>query len=386
MNNSQTIQMINIDSIIPNRFQPRLTFDDQGINELASSIKEHGIIQPIVLRKLGDKYEIIAGERRYKASALAGLTEIPAIISNMDDNQSAEVALVENVQRRNLTSIEEAKSYKKILDKGYLTQETLAKKMGVSQSTVANKLRLLNLSIPVQEALLNERISERHARSLLQITDENLQQTILNRVTNERLTVRQLDLIIKELDEKKEMNPSFEEINFSPKQDEILITEEPIKINSQINNDFQEETITENIDIKNNDEVNMETLEQIDETSDLINEDISKSKLLNIFDKPSFPSLEDEKVNLSFEFSSDNIFDEEIIPEKLEEPEKIIEEIKPEIIEEKSRIIANKIESITTAIKELETEIKEAGFKITSEEFDFEDLYQIIIKIDKQAN
>ena len=163
---SQIVQ-VNIDDIIPNRFQPRLSFDDQGLKELAASIKEHGIIQPLVLRKLGSKYEIIAGERRYKASQMAGLNTVPAVISNIDDNSSAEVALVENIQRRDLTPIEEARSYKNLLDKGYLTQEQLAKKMGISQSAIANKLRLLNLDDEVQQGLLEGRISERHARALL---------------------------------------------------------------------------------------------------------------------------------------------------------------------------------------------------------------------------
>ena len=185
MNREPLIQNINIDLIIPNRFQPRLTFDEKTLNELAASIKEHGIIQPLVLRRLGDKFEIIAGERRYKAATLAGLTEVPAIISNIDDNKSAELALVENVQRKNLNSLEEAKSYKKILDKEGLTQEELAKKIGVSQSTVANKLRLLNLTMEAQDALMNEKISERHARSLLTVTDPKVQVDLLNRVINE---------------------------------------------------------------------------------------------------------------------------------------------------------------------------------------------------------
>ena len=114
MNTEENIQQILIDDIIPNRFQPRLAFDEEGLKELADSIKQHGIIQPLVLRRLGNKYEIIAGERRYKASIMAGLKTVPAIISNIDDNKSAEIALVENIQRRNLTSIEEAKSYKSL--------------------------------------------------------------------------------------------------------------------------------------------------------------------------------------------------------------------------------------------------------------------------------
>ena len=193
MNLENTVLQVHVEDIIPNRFQPRLNFDEQGLQELSDSIKEHGIIQPLVLRKLGNKYEIIAGERRYKAAQMAGLTTVPAVIANIDDNKSAEVALVENVQRRDLTAIEEARSYKSLLDKGYLTQDQLAKRMGLSQPSVANKLRLLNLDEEVQEALLEDKISERHARSLLKLNDIDAQRKILAKIINERLTVRKTD-------------------------------------------------------------------------------------------------------------------------------------------------------------------------------------------------
>ena len=211
MNTEENIQQILIEDIIPNRFQPRLAFDEEGLKELSESIKQHGIIQPLVLRRLGNKYEIIAGERRYKASIMAGLKTVPAIISNIDDNQSAEIALVENIQRRNLTSIEEAKSYKNLLDRGYLNQTQLAEKMGVSQSTIANKLRLLNLSEEVQNALLEEKISERHARALLSLPVEE-QNEWLKKIIAKRMTVRQLDLELKKLKggDSKEM-PSVEQ-------------------------------------------------------------------------------------------------------------------------------------------------------------------------------
>ena len=207
---SQVIQ-VNLDDIIPNRFQPRIAFDEKALNELAASIKEHGIIQPLVLRKLGKKYEIIAGERRYKAATLAGLQTVPAVISNVDDNKSAEVALVENIQRRDLTPIEEARSYKNLLDKGYLTQEQLAKKMGLSQSAVSNKLRLLNLDNKVQQALLDGKISERHARSLLKLTNSEDQKKWLDRIIKERLTVKQLDELLK-----KEVDSSDEDSSDVP--------------------------------------------------------------------------------------------------------------------------------------------------------------------------
>ena len=164
---------LSIENVMPNRFQPIISFDEEAIGELSESIKKHGIIQPLVVRTIGDKYEIIAGERRYKASILAGLETVPAIVNEYDDQKSAEVALIENIQRRDLTSIEEAVSYKKILDMGLLTQTELAKRLGKEQSTIANKLRLLNLNKEVQNKLLDGKISERHARSLLKLDAED---------------------------------------------------------------------------------------------------------------------------------------------------------------------------------------------------------------------
>lgn len=197
MNNMEKeIIEVSLDDIIPNRFQPRLSFDEDALNELAKSIRQHGIIQPLVLRKVGNKYEIIAGERRYKASYIAGLTKVPAIVIDLNDNESAEVAIVENIQRKNLSPIEEAKSYKKLLDRGYLTQDELASRMGKTQGAISNKLRLLNLSTEVQDALLNNQISERHARSLLKIENEDEQIEILNRIITGRLNVRDTDNLI----------------------------------------------------------------------------------------------------------------------------------------------------------------------------------------------
>lgn len=188
-----------LDDIIPNRFQPREVFDDQALKELAVSIREHGVIQPILVRKFGEKYEIIAGERRYKASTMAGLTKIPAIVKNLDDKESSKVALIENLQRRDLTPIEEARTYQKILDLDEMTQEQLAKTMGKSQSAVSNKLRLLSLPDEIQESLLKEEISERHARSLLNVDDKNVQVDLLKEIVANKMTVRELDSKIKKI-------------------------------------------------------------------------------------------------------------------------------------------------------------------------------------------
>ena len=199
-----------LDDIIPNRFQPRQVFDEKALKELAVSIKEHGVIQPIIVRNIGNKYEIIAGERRYKASALAGLTKIPAIVRNLDDKESSKVALLENLQRKNLNPIEEARTYQKILELDQMTQEELAKTMGKSQSAVANKLRLLSLSDDVQNALLKEQISERHARSLLSLTNAEDQKSMVKKVIDNKMTVRELEEEIKKL-----INPSENTNNLS---------------------------------------------------------------------------------------------------------------------------------------------------------------------------
>ena len=199
---------ININDILPNRFQPRIHFDEKRLNQLASSIYEYGVIQPIIVRKVNDKYEIISGERRFKASKLANKATIPAIITNLTDRASEEIALLENIQRQDLTAIEEAVSYKRILDSGYMTQEELAKKLGKSQPTIANKVRLLNLDDEVQEALLHGKISERHARSLLKLTNREIQKKMLHRIIEERLTVRKTDEeIAKELQNMKIEQP-----------------------------------------------------------------------------------------------------------------------------------------------------------------------------------
>ena len=230
--NSYSVIEVDINEILPNRFQPRIQFDEEEILELSDSIKEHGVIQPIVVRTIGNKYEIIAGERRYKASVLAGKETVPVIIKNLNDKDSAEIALIENIQRKNLTTIEEALSYKKILDMGYLTQENLANKLGKSQSSVANKIRLLNLSDEVQEALLDNKISERHARSLLRLKSITDQNDMLEKIINDRLTVRktdeEIDKIlklskeeIKENVEKKEYNSEKGEINMNNNMNQI---------------------------------------------------------------------------------------------------------------------------------------------------------------------
>ena len=210
-NNENEVVYLYLDDIIPNRFQPRQVFDEKALKELAVSIKEHGVIQPIIVRNIGNKYEIIAGERRYKASALAGLTKIPAIVRNLDDKESSKVALLENLQRKNLNPIEEARTYQKILELDQMTQEELAKTMGKSQSAVANKLRLLSLSDDVQDALLKEKISERHARALLAVDNQEKQKQLLNKIIANKMTVRELE---EEINPKPKEKIATADVNF----------------------------------------------------------------------------------------------------------------------------------------------------------------------------
>ena len=173
---------LNIEDVLPNRFQPREYFDEKALNELADSIRQHGVIEPIIVRTVGNKYEIVAGERRYKASALAGLTKIPALVKQLDDKQSSIIAYIENAQRKDVSAIEEARTTNRILKSNNMTQEELAKELGVSQSSIANKLRLLNLPLEVQDSLMRNEISERHARSLLTVKDSSKQIELLNKI------------------------------------------------------------------------------------------------------------------------------------------------------------------------------------------------------------
>ena len=198
MGQEEKITKISIDLIIPNAHQPRKIFNNESLKELSLSIKEYGILNPILVRKKDNLYEIIAGERRYRAAKLANLTEVPVIIKEVDELKLAEIALIENLQRENISPIEEAKSYEEILKLSNLREQDLSNMVGKSQSYISNKLRLLKLPPVIQEALINKKISERHARSLITVNDIDKQTELLNRVINEKLTVKELDTIINE--------------------------------------------------------------------------------------------------------------------------------------------------------------------------------------------
>ncbi|ASK61772.1 nucleoid occlusion protein [Virgibacillus phasianinus] len=194
-----------VSKIVPNRFQPRSIFSEEKIAELAQTIKTHGMIQPIVVRKLDkDEYELIAGERRWRAVQTLGWENTPVIVQDMTDTETASVALIENLQREELTVVEEARAYARLIELHSITQEALAQRLGKSQSTIANKLRLLKLDDAVQQALLNKSITERHARALIKVKDLEKQSTLLNEIIEHDLNVKQTEERIDKIENKKE--------------------------------------------------------------------------------------------------------------------------------------------------------------------------------------
>lgn len=193
---------IAIDLIKPNPYQPRLEFEDDALLDLAQSIRENGLIQPITLRPVEDGYEIVAGERRYRAMKLNGMIEVPAMIMNANEVQMAEMALVENIQRENLSAIEEAKAYIQIMRYANINQSQLATRMGKSQSSIANKIRLLNLDQETQDAISMKKISERHARALLTVEEEKRPE-VLHKIIEKGLNVAQTEKMIKEKQQPK---------------------------------------------------------------------------------------------------------------------------------------------------------------------------------------
>lgn len=190
------VMEIPIENIVPNPYQPRKVFSQAALEELSNSIKVYGILQPITVRQKDDKYELIAGERRFRAAKLANLQAVPAIINNMSDESSAVLALLENLQREDLNFIEEAEAYYNLINDHKFTQEELAKRMGKKQSTIANKLRLLKLSEKVRTLCLENNLTERHARALLSLPDEKLQLKVVKKVIANSLNVKKTEELI----------------------------------------------------------------------------------------------------------------------------------------------------------------------------------------------
>ena len=209
--------IVKINEVEPNKNQPRRTFDEDALLELAESIKQHGVIQPLIVKKRDKYYEIIAGERRWRAAKMAGLKEIPIVIKDLSDQEIMEVALIENIQREDLNPIEEAAAYKDLMEKEYnYKQDELAERVSKSRVAVTNSMRLLKLDERVQKMIIDDMISAGHARALLAITDSEKQYTIAMKVFDEKLSVRETEKLIKNLD--KQVKPK---VNTTPENDFI---------------------------------------------------------------------------------------------------------------------------------------------------------------------
>lgn len=199
---------VSLDKIIPNRYQPRTDFDEKSITELSQTISEHGLLQPMVVRSYEDgKYEIIAGERRFRALKKLNWHKVPVIVKELDDEETASMALIENVQRENLNPVEEARAYRKVLDAEGITQLELANRLSKSQSYVANKLRLLSLSDEVLESLANEKISTRHGRELLRL-DQDQQNKVLSKILDKGLNVKDTKALVDKYSAKEDKSKS----------------------------------------------------------------------------------------------------------------------------------------------------------------------------------
>jgi len=213
----ESIQYIKIEDLIPNRFQPRKSFDNEKINELAQSIKENGLIQPIVVRSDNDKYEVIVGERRVRAAKLADLSEIPAVIKDYSEEKLIELALIENIQREDINPIEEGLAYKMILERDRITQEELSKRIGKSRSYIANIIRILELPKIIQDNVSRGTISVGQAKALLAINNKSGQEDLAKRIISENITVRELEGITRRKSvprgtKGKEKDPFIDEI------------------------------------------------------------------------------------------------------------------------------------------------------------------------------
>ena len=207
------VQMMKISMIEPNREQPRKKFEEDALLELADSIKLHGVLQPLLVRKIKDYYEIIAGERRWRAAKLAGIKEVPVIVKEYSEQEIVEIRLIENIQRENLNPIEEAMAFKKLLEEFQLKQDEVADRVSKSRTAVTNSMRLLKLDDKVQQMIIDEMISTGHARALLAIDDKNLQYELANRIFDEKLSVRDTEKLVKEIKNPKKPKEKVKTVN-----------------------------------------------------------------------------------------------------------------------------------------------------------------------------
>ena len=204
VNNENGAVFLSISKVEPNRGQPRKKFDEDALLELAESIKQYGILQPLLVQKRNDYYEIIAGERRWRAAKLAGIKEVPVIIKNLKEQEIMEIALIENIQREDLNPIEEAQAYKKLLTEFHLKQDEIAERVSKSRTAVTNAMRLLKLNENVQQMLIDEMLTTGHARALLAIEDEEKQYELAQLIFDQKLSVRETEKLVKSVQNQKE--------------------------------------------------------------------------------------------------------------------------------------------------------------------------------------
>ncbi len=219
-----SIVEIKISKVEPDRNQPRKSFKDDELNELADSIREHGIFQPLIVQKKEDYYEIVAGERRWRAAKIVGLSEVPCIVREFTEQEKAEIQLIENIQREGLNPIEEALAYKRLIEEFNLKQDELADRIGKNRTTITNSMRLLNLADEVQNMLIDEKITPGHARALLSITDKAKQANIANQVFDEKMSVRETEKLVKSLGKvkkKKALTPEALQLIYRQLEDTI---------------------------------------------------------------------------------------------------------------------------------------------------------------------
>ena len=233
------VQTLRITEIEQNRAQPRKRFDDEALTELAESIQAHGMLQPIVVRPIGEKrYQIVAGERRWRAAKRIGLSEVPVIIREMSDAEASQIAMIENLQRENLSPIEEAKGYQALMQQFHMTQEEIAKTVGRSRPAVANSLRLLNLPVLVQEYLEKGQISVGHAKALAAIKDEQLLLQCAARAAADKITVREIEAIAQR--QNAEPKSAAAEVRKTP--DQIYYEEMEIRLGNHLGRKVQVQT------------------------------------------------------------------------------------------------------------------------------------------------